>query len=124
MSSDAPKPKRRVSDYVEMTEPRPVISEASHHIAEDLLKWLRILTLFTVVLYIGIGCWVAWTYSVTHSNRLALCALRDDTKKRIDLAKDFLIDHPNGFGGTSAEDIKANIRNAQVTIRALNDLDC
>jgi hypothetical protein len=124
MSSDAPKPKRRVSDYVEMTQPRPVISEASHHIAEDLLKWLRILTLFTVVLYIGIGCWVAWTYSVTHSNRKALCALRADTQKRLDQSKDFLIDHPQGFLGISVSEIKAGIANSKLTVEALDDLDC
>lgn len=57
----------------------------------------------------------------THS---ALCTLRADLQHRIDDANKFLVDHPNGIPGISAQEIKNSINNEEQTVNALAPLKC
>lgn len=54
----------------------------------------------------------------------ALCALRSDLQARVEGSRRFLRDHPDGFLGVSAKEIRDAAANQQRTIAALSGIDC
>jgi len=111
------------------------VSEESETVGTQIKKALRNLTIATITLYLvlaGLG-FVAWLDSakqrdeiqqVAVSTNHALCVLRQDLQTRIDSAKEFLVDHPEGFQGVSPAVLQQSIHNQEQTIEALSDLDC
>lgn len=63
-------------------------------------------------------------WKVAHNNNEALCAFRNDIKKRHDDSVRFLEDHPDGIPGISGDSIRVSIKNQEVTLKALSDLNC
>lgn len=56
--------------------------------------------------------------------RTAICALKQDLRVRINNARQFLVDNPNGIPGIPASVIKQSIANQAATVRALDVIDC
>jgi hypothetical protein len=57
---------------------------------------------------------------------LALCALRVDLQQRVDQTEDFLAQEPGAlpFPGVTRAVLLQNLRNQEVTLQALDILDC
>jgi hypothetical protein len=91
---------------------------------ESIKRSLRLLTAATVVLYLALFAFGAWTYHDSRRNHQALCALRGDLQARIASSTSFLIAHPEGVAGISAKVIHDGIVNQQRTVRALHNLSC
>jgi preprotein translocase subunit SecG len=100
-----------------------------------LLKALKRLTIWTVVLYITMFLFIGVTYLVRASdleqverqsnrNTTAFCALRTDVENRMASSQEFLEEHPNGIPGISAEQIQQSIRAQRSTFRALDVVVC
>jgi exoribonuclease II len=54
----------------------------------------------------------------------ALCAFRDDIQTRVTSGLNFLISHPKGIAGISAQTLRVGIVNEQHTLAALHPLVC
>jgi hypothetical protein len=54
----------------------------------------------------------------------ALCAFRDDLQTRVTSGLNFLVDHPKGIAGISAQTLRVGIVNEQHTLAALHPLIC
>lgn len=99
---------------------------------QDIGVWLRrglwLLTWATAVLYvvvvtISVGGYLTLRGSQQRNTR-ALCALRADIERRVQISKDFLIAHPHGIPGFPAATIKASLDNQERSIDALSGLNC
>lgn len=125
---EKPTPRRRVTDFVRPAVPaaesKPEISDTSVNIARDIRRWLRVLIAMTSLLYVLTATWAFYTFHAAERNRKALCTLRANTQIQIEQTQQFLIDHPRGFPGVSNSDLKANIRQLQKTVDALDTLHC
>lgn len=102
----------------------PDISKEGSKTARELRRWLKILIVMTVLLYLilaGFG-YVSWILS--NRNTDALCSLRQDVERRIETSQQFLIDNPRGIPGIEPRVIRQQIQNNQRTVRALNSLNC
>jgi hypothetical protein len=62
--------------------------------------------------------------AVAENSNNALCSLRADLERRVEVSQDFLRENPDGIPGISAEVIRTGILNQQRTINALSGLDC
>lgn len=67
---------------------------------------------------------VAYVYYTSRENNDALCALRADSERRIQLGEEFLKEHPNGFAGISIDSLRRSTTNAKQTVASLSDLHC
>lgn len=76
------------------------------------------------VTLVGAGYVLASRTSESQRTTRALCALRDDIKRRVKTSKEYLADHPNGAPGIPAKVVQDEIRNQQWTVVALHDLKC
>jgi len=119
MSSDVPR--RRKSDRI---LPKADLSQPALHTAKELRRWIRVLAAATVVLYIVMLSVATYTYVQGLRNTRALCTIRDNAQDRADTGRQFLIDHPNGIAGLSADDIERSINTSLATVKALDDVDC
>jgi hypothetical protein len=54
----------------------------------------------------------------------ALCAFRDDLQTRVTSGLNFLVTHPKGIAGISAQTLRVGIVNEQHTLAALHPLVC
>lgn len=54
----------------------------------------------------------------------AICVLRQDLQRRVAASEQFLKDHPSGFGGVSASDLRSTIQSRKDTISALAEAHC
>lgn len=104
-------------------------------IAAQIKGALRRLVFATVIIYAVLAGLIAFVAvneaarrdelsRVALSTNHALCVLRSDLEQRVADSAQFLLDHPNGFGGISAATIQQGIDNQQRTIDALSDLRC
>lgn len=70
------------------------------------------------------GYLLASRTSENNQTTRALCALRDDIKRRVKTSQEYLADHPNGAPGIPAKLVRDGIQNQQRTVEALHDLKC
>jgi len=103
---------------------KPHMSDKSATTGKEIKRSLTILIIATVFLYIALVGVVAWAYSLSHANTVALCAFRDDAQRRLDQNKQYLGDHPRGVAGLSPKQLQANIANSEQTIKSLTGLNC
>lgn len=93
-------------------------------IVAPIKRTLRGLVIATVVLAVVLLGSVVWVYVNANVTGDALCALRGDLERRVETSKDFLVEHPKGIPGISAQTIKQGLANQQRTITALSGLNC
>jgi predicted negative regulator of RcsB-dependent stress response len=102
---------------------------------QSIKRSLRTIAISTVLLYcclavVGIAGWQIRVNDLKHvnaiatQNQTALCALRTDLEQRVETAKQFLLDHPNGTPGIPDVTIRQSITNQESTIDALSNLNC
>jgi hypothetical protein len=102
---------------------------------DDLRKALRRLVWFTVVLYLALVALGIFGYiqrvhdlarveKVTQQTNTALCLFRANLKGQVETSTQFLVDHPNGIPGLSAEVIQSGIDRQTATLKALEILEC
>lgn len=100
-------------------------------IGTSIQKSLRNLTIAVgVCLIIALGVGV---YAVSLAVRIgeesekttaALCTLRQDLQVRVDATERFLVDHPKGFAGIPAVQLRQSLDGQKRTIAALSSLEC
>ena len=101
----------------------------------ELMKALRWLTIATVVLYLSMAALAGYfryesgqsradIREVAYTTGEALCSLKSDFRVRLEVAKEFLQDHPDGIPGIPAAVIKDGIRQQEITLKALEPLQC
>ena len=100
------------------------MTEAAVDVLQDMRRTLRLLVVATVVLFVGLGGGMAWTYSQANESQNALCALRGDLEKRVAGTQTYLAEHPEGFPGVSPATLRKSLKDQQRTIAALGDLPC
>lgn len=64
------------------------------------------------------------TDELARSTHSAICALRSDLVRRVQLNEAILKRHPDGVGGFSTSDLQRSILGQKATIRALATADC
>lgn len=122
MTTEDPTPRRRASDLV--PDIKPKISPHSIDVANDIKRNLRILIGFTVFLYLAIGGLVWWVYTQGRDNTHSLCAIRAEAQNRVSEGNKFLLQHPDGAFGFTAQDIRSSIDDSLSTVQALDNLNC
>jgi hypothetical protein len=111
------------------------MTEEPEDIGEQLRKALRRLTWATVVVYLFLTAAIVAGYIVSSGQRSdlratalsansALCTLRSDLELRIEDARIFLDEHPDGIPGIPAATLVQSIANQKRTIDALSSLQC
>ncbi len=85
--------------------------------------FVRILIIFAV-LGITSGLTIAYVYYTSGNNRDALCALRHDSERRVQLAEEFLEENPEGIPGVSIDSLRRSTNNAKETVESLSSLKC
>lgn len=102
---------------------------------EQLNRRLRWLVIATVVVYLALIGFIG-AFSISFSNQraelrritlntnAALCTLRSDLEVRLQGAKDFLAEHPDGIAGITAATLQQSITNQERTVTALSGLEC
>lgn len=88
------------------------------------LKFLVTLGVVGAVALFGGGYRLALQTSDNKQTTRALCALKDDVKRRAQSSRDYLTAHPNGAPGIPAKVIRDGIVNQQRTVDALRGLKC
>lgn len=107
----------------------------NHDIGSQLNLWQKIMTVVTAFLFIFVLTVVVigFVYSTNSRDQIAdearrttdaLCVLKVDLKGRVESSKAFLLSHPNGIPGISADDIQNSIDNQLSTIAALSIIKC
>jgi uncharacterized protein (DUF1786 family) len=103
---------------------------------KDILQTqLRRLVRATIVLYLALGLVGGYAYiqavqgraeleAATEQTTTALCTLRADLERRVEVSREFLEKNPDGIPGITAETIQQGIDNQQRTIGALASLNC
>ena len=102
---------------------------------DNLQRGLRTLTVATVALYIFLIAVVGYFRFESSQSREdiravaittgeALCSFKSDLRVRLEVAEEFLEDHPKGIPGIPASVIEDGIRNQEVTLKALEPLTC
>src|SRR4051812_9866622 len=99
--------------------PKADLSDPALHTAKELRRSLRILIGLTVVLYIFLIGVASYTYIQGQRNTKALCTIRANAADRVEQTQSFLQDHPNGFGGITALDLRRSLATYENTVRAL-----
>jgi hypothetical protein len=87
--------------------------------------------LLVAVLMVGVAFDTARVVELTnnvavnqqHDTR-ALCTFRGDLQTRVTSGLNFLVDHPKGIAGISAQTLQSSIANEQRTLTALHSLIC
>ena len=96
------------------------------------LLWLAIATVFLFLVVCAGGALAYWD-SANQRNAIrtnqvqtqrALCTFVADLQRRVDTARQFLREHPNGIPGISRAQLQLSIDNQQRTIKALDALEC
>lgn len=64
------------------------------------------------------------THHLAATTNAALCALRRDLEVRVTASLKFLDEHPEGFAGVPAAQIRTSVQGQQHTIAALSGLKC
>jgi hypothetical protein len=90
--------------------------------------WTAGLYLFVIALLIG-GLIFAQVQrnqlkDVATSTAKALCAFRDDLQARYDNGVEFLVDHPDGIPGVSAEILQRSLASQKRALESLKGLPC
>lgn len=69
---------------------------------------------------------LVWQYTLANDTRTSLCAFKGDLERRVTAGEEFLLKHPNGIPGISAENIQTSLNNQRMTITALESggLEC
>lgn len=116
-----------------MTLPRDVSAGADRaERAVNRLLWERRFERVGMAILVGLYLVGFHTQSDT-ADRLAkvatttndsLCALRNDVARRAENGRQFLKDHPEGFGGIPASAIRVSLDGQERTVRALAPLHC
>lgn len=92
------------------------------------IRQLVILTLLTFALLVAMGAYFAHQNYVLAKEgqraHRAVCVLRADEIRRVAEGRAFLVTHPDGFGGVSADEIRASIASQERTIAALAVAEC
>jgi hypothetical protein len=121
-------PKRRAEDRIPIlatpTPGQPEVSQTAIRVGDDIRKWLRILIGTTVLLYVFLSLGIAYTWYSTTRTQDALCALKQDAQDQADAGAQFLIDHPDGFAGITAAELKRSIDRSKKTVDALDTVNC
>jgi hypothetical protein len=92
--------------------------------ADKFHRKFNILIVTTVVLFAGLFGIAGYVYSLARNINEGICAVRSDSERRISQTKDFLIEHPEGFAGISAAELKRSMENTQRTVNALSEVSC
>lgn len=116
-------PRRRVTDHVPVPL-TPKITEKSVITGAELKKQLNVLVILTVLLYVGFGLLLWWTWQSSQSNSAALCALKIDSQNRLSQGQAFLKTHPDGALGFTKSQLQQDINNSITTRNALNTVNC
>lgn len=125
MSTDDldPSPRRRTTDHVPVPL-TPKITEKSVITGEEIKKQLRVLIILTVLLYIGFGLLLWWTWNTSQSATEGLCGIRHEAVNRVTEGQAFLKAHPHGAIGLTAAQLQQTINNSIATVNALKDINC
>lgn len=118
---DPDAPRRRISDRI---PDKPQITNTGANLAKDIQRTLRVLIVLTVVLYVVLGLFMAWSWILSARNTSALCTLRHDAEERVHSGQVFLEQNPHGIPGVPRETLQASIKNSQSTVKALESLNC
>lgn len=118
-----PSPRRRTTDHVPVPL-TPKITEKSVITGEEIKKQLRVLIFMTVLLYVGFGLLLWWTWNTSQSATAGLCGIRHEAVARVAEGQSFLKSHPTGAFGLSPEQIQQSTDNAIGTVTALKDVNC
>lgn len=93
-----------------------------------MYRWLYRLLPLGVVVSIAAFALGAWSIIRTANSgteaHQAICALKLDLARRVDMAERFLHEHPEGFAGVPAATIRASVENERQTIDALSVIQC
>lgn len=85
--------------------------------------FVKVLVIFALLGFTVAGS-VAFVYTNAIRNKDALCAIRHDSERRVELGEEFLKEHPNGIPGISIDSLRRSTSNAKQTVQSLSSLNC
>lgn len=91
---------------------------------ELVRRALRTLQIATVVLYAALILASGYFWWDARQTKHAVCAFRTDLQVRVDASEAYLVDHPDGFLGIPAAQIRSSIDGQRRTIVALAGAGC
>lgn len=109
---------------VDQMPPPCLIVGETLNIGKEIRRWLQLLTVLTVLVALVVGGVGVWTFVQNRQNTTALCSIRDDAQRRVDLNRDFLKTNPQGIPGIPPAQIELQIRNSIQTVDSLSKVGC
>lgn len=98
---------------------------------KDLNEYLHKLSRRLTIVIVCASIVIIWMY-IQNRHRsqqgqeahTALCVFKEDLRKRMLFAEDFLKDNPNGIPGIRASVLRTSIANQKATLKSLATLSC
>lgn len=91
---------------------------------ERLHRFVVKIVVIFALLGLTVAASVYYVYTTSNTNKDALCAMRYDAERRVELAEEFLRDNPDGIPGLSIDSLRRSTNNAKQTAKALSSIDC
>lgn len=85
--------------------------------------FVKVIVIFAL-LGITVSVSAYFTFDTAQKNKTALCAMRNDAERRLDLGREFRMENPNGIPGISINAVRRSMNAARETIKSLESLDC
>lgn len=92
--------------------------------ARSIKKWLKILTVLTVLLYTVLGLGILYVYDLSRDSRQVQCGVKQDKQRQVAAGKRFLKQHPNGAFGFTEGQIRLSIAEGEATVESMSVIDC
>lgn len=85
--------------------------------------FVRVLVIFAF-LGLTVSATAYFTWRTAQDSKEGLCAIRQDSERRVTLGTQFLKENPNGIPGISIDSLRRSVNNAKETVTSLSSLDC
>lgn len=83
----------------------------------------RVLVIFAFLgLTVSVEAYFTW--KTAQASKDGLCAIRQDSERRVTLGEQFLKNNPNGIPGISIDSLRRSVANAKETVESLSSLNC